>query len=206
MEITKINFTSNGRSNRVYQINPTDKTLLIYKNQQIKDNNGKPYKTINFDSIREVLYGVTSENLKKRYKTLITNNLKDPWLFMSLVLDNNRTVDLYFNDENRLVNWFYGVHYFIKGYALSTKILTKSGFLMKKFKLRLITLLKDMAESDEVNPHKTLLVLTQLKNYAQHNNYGFHSLSFLKVFLLYYKIMRERNGGKDVIAPIKYMS
>jgi hypothetical protein len=153
-----------------------------------------------------VLYGVTSENLKKRYKTLITSNLKEPWLFISLYLSNNRTIDLYFSDISKLTTWFYGLNYFIKGYALNTKIMSVSGFLLKKFKLALVTNLKDMAESDEVSPHKTVLVLTQLKNYAQSNNYGFHSLSFLKIFLLYYKIMRERNGGKDVIPPIQYMS
>jgi hypothetical protein len=206
MEITKINFGSSGKKAHVYQINMDDRTLNVYKNQQAKDNNGKPYKSISFDSIKEVTYGVTSDNLKKKYRTLIVNNLKEPWQFVSLVLNNNKTIDLYFNDVSKLGTWFYGLNYFIKGYALKTKIISVSGYLLKKFKLKLVTELKDMAESDEVSPHKTVLVLTQLKNYAQNNNYGFHSLSFLKIFLLYYKIMRERNGGKDVIPPIKYMS
>jgi hypothetical protein len=206
MEVVKINYSSNGRKSHVYQINPAEKTLVIYKNQQIKDNDGKPYKTISFDSIKEVMYGISSENLKRRYKTLITSGIREPWQFVSLCLNNNKTIDLYFPDISKLGTWFYGLNYFIKGYALSTKIISVSGYLMTKFKLKLVTELKDMAESDEASPHKTLLVLTQLKNYAQSNNYGFHSLSFLKIFLLYYKIMRERNGNKDVIPPIKYMS
>jgi hypothetical protein len=205
MEITKVNFSSNGRTTHFYELSPDDKMLLVYKDKKVKENDGKPYKSIKLDNVKEILYGVTSDNLKKRYKTLITNNLKQPWLFMSLCLDN-RTIDLYFNDEEKLNIWYYGVNYYIKGYAINTKMMNISGYIMTKFKLRLVTLLKDMAESDEVSPHKTLLVLTQLKNFAQNNNYGFHSLSFLKIFLLYYKIMRERNSGKDIIPALKYMA
>lgn len=188
----KIHYSSSGKSNYVYQIDPKDEKLIVYKNANAM-NNAKTSKLIPIADIKQIVYGITSENIKKKYKNIVKTKQKQPWLFLSLILPK-RSIDLYFEDEENLKCWFYGMNYFKKSYAISTEIMTVSGFLLKKLKLKLISKLKDIAETDEKDPNKSILVLIQLKNYAMNNNYGFYNLSFLKIFLLYKKIMKSRQS------------
>lgn len=197
--ITKVHFSSSGFSKYYYKVNPENKTLIIYKNQTAyEEKEEKPYKVIPFTEIKEVVYGLTSENLKKRYKNISEKNLKSPWLFLSLML-NKRSIDLYFDTEESLVNWFYGLNYFIKGYKIPTKIISISKFIITKLKLKLITNLKEIAERDEKNPNKSLLILTQLNNYVNTNQMGFDSLTFVQVLLLFRKIKDKQNSNQSVI-------
>ena len=136
-------------------------------------------------------YGLTSLNLRKKYKNLNEKSLSNPWLFLSLNL-NKRSIDFYFENEESLITWFYGLIYFIKGNKIETKIPTISTFVLRKLKLKLIFKLKEIAEKDEKNPNKSLLILTQLNNYISTNQMGFNSLTFVQVLLLYRKIIEKK--------------
>ena len=57
----------------------------------------------------------------KKMKNLYDKNLNLPWLFLSLEI-NKRSIDLYFDNEEHLITWFYGLSYFVKANNLSTKI------------------------------------------------------------------------------------
>ena len=111
---------------------------------------------------------------------------------MSLMM-SKRSVDFYFESEEALTNWFYGLSYFIKSVNLTTKLPTLSQFVLRKTKLKLIQKLKEIAEKDEKNPNKSLLILTQLNNYITTNEMGFHSLTFIQVLLLYSKIKEKHD-------------
>ncbi len=156
------------------------------------ENKDKPYKSIPISEIQSIVYGLSSSNLRKRYKNLNEKNLNSPWLFMSLMM-NKRSIDFYFDNEETLCTWYYGLWFFIKTNRLPIKSPCISQFVLRKTKLKLIQKLKEIAEKDEKNPNKSLLILTQLNNYIINNELGFQSLTFIQVLLLYRKI-KEKQG------------
>jgi len=66
--------------------------------------------------------------------------------------------------------------------------MTRFSFIIAKVKLQLIDKIKTIFDSDVKNPNKTLLIFTQLQNFAKSNEFGLNSLPFIKIFLLYLKI------------------
>ncbi len=166
-------------------------SLLIYKNEKaflLKPD--KPYKSIPFSEIKGVIYGSSTENLKKKFKNSKDKKFNSPWLFLSLDI-NKRSVDFYFENEDQILTWFYGLSYFIRAYNLTTKIMPVYQFVMTKLKLKLICKLKQLSESDEKNPNKSLLILTQLNNYITTHEMGFNALSIVQVLLLYKKVYEK---------------
>lgn len=163
--------------------------LKIYKNFNSKNNNGK-CKSINLLEVKEILYGQSSENLKKRFKNLVNKELKEPWLFLSVIL-TKRSIDLFFQSEDQLNRWFHGLKFLIQEKKLPIKIKTCFDFIFTKTKLRLIKELRDYNENmSSLNQDKSIPVLNQLREYAQNNHFGFESLSVLKIILLYNKVMK----------------
>jgi hypothetical protein len=84
-------------------------------------------------------------------------------------------------------------------------IMTSSGFVVKKFKLRMINRLKEELIEDEKTDEKDnkfaetqskkasgikkdMLIVTQIKKFLKLNPLGLDQLSFAKVLLLYIKI------------------
>jgi len=109
---------------------------------------------------------------------------------MSIIL-NKRSIDLFFESEEKLKKWFYGLRYFIIEKNLQIKIKTNFDFILSKTKLRLINELKEFNQNQlDLKDSKKLLILTQMKEYAQKNQFGFESLPVLKVILLYCKVMK----------------
>jgi hypothetical protein len=179
-------------------LNVENKSLYIFKSQAAyEQNEDKPKKIIPISDLKQITYGLTSENLKKRFKNLSEKNLRSPWLFLSLIL-TKRSIDFYFENEDNLITWFYGLNYFIKGNNIPANIISITHFILTKLKLKLITNLKEIAEKDEKNPNKSLLILTQLNNYVNTNQMGFDSLTFTQVLLLYRKIMEKQNGQLNI--------
>jgi hypothetical protein len=106
---------------------------------------------------------------------------------------NKRSIDFYFDNEESLSSWYYGLWFYIKKNRLNVKAPCISQFVLRKTKLKLIQKLKEIAERDEKNPNKSLLILTQLNNYITNNEMGFQSLTFIQVLLLFRKI-KEKQG------------
>lgn len=166
--------------------------LKVYKNIAAKSGANK-FKSIPLSEIKEILYGQNSENLIKRFKNLINKELKQPWLFISFIL-NKRSIDLFFDSKEKLNKWFYGFKYLIEEKYLKIKIKSTIEYVLTRMKLRMITELKELTDNDIGNQHKSLLVLTQLRNFAQTNYFGFENLSFLKVLLLYVKVKKIKTN------------
>jgi len=167
--------------------------LKVYKNLSAKNSNSK-FKAINLSDIKEILYGQSSENLKKRFKNLLNKELKEPCLFLSVIL-TKRSIDLFFDSQEKLNRWFYGLKYLIEEKGLNIKIKSTIDFVFTKAKLRIIKELREYNENinnvnNNNNQNKSIAVLNQLKEYSQNNHFGFESLSVMKIILLYYKVMK----------------
>jgi len=105
---------------------------------------------------------------------------------MSFV-SNKKSIDLYFDDDT-IKKWFYGLSFFIEKKNLGVQIMSRFSFIIAKVKLQMIDAIKAIFESDVKNPNKTLIIFTQLQNYAKSNEFGLNSLPFVKILLLYLKI------------------
>ncbi len=109
---------------------------------------------------------------------------------MSIIL-NKRSIDLFFESEDKLKKWFYGLRYFITEKNLQIKIKSNFDFILSKTKLRLINELREFnLNHPRLKDTKEVFILTQMKEYAQQNQFGFETLPFLKVILLYCKVMK----------------
>ena len=120
---------------------------------------------------------------------MLNKELKEPWLFLSIIL-TKRSIDLFFDSEEKLSKWFYGFKFLIEEKNLNIKIKTTFDFVFTKTKLRIIKELKDYSENNIGNHNKSVAVLNQLREYAQNHHFGFESLSVLKIILLYLKVMK----------------
>jgi len=159
--LIKINFTHTGKKEHYYMLIP-DQGIRIYKkrpkeelilNPPINDSNSK---MISIFDITKFTYGISSDNLRKRFKNMKNSNLRCPHLFFS-VLTKKRSIDLYM-DEDSLVKWFFGISHYLKENKQSYKIISTSKFLITKLKLRMLLNLKEYYQEN----------ITELKG----NKYG----------------------------------
>ena len=96
----------------------------------------KSFKTIPLKSIIKYCYGISSSNLRKKFKSMKSQQLKDPWLFFSFIM-SDRSVDLYL-EESKLCQWFYGLTYYLKKNKQKFKIISVNNFILTKMKLKLL--------------------------------------------------------------------
>ena len=110
--------------------------------------------------------------------------------------------------EEQIATWFFGLNEMISQNSLSNvKIMTNSGFVVKKLKLKLIQKLKDVLEMDEKNEEKEsktdnlskvptikkdFIMVTQIQKYLKTNPLGLDQLSFAKILLLYVKLFEVK--------------
>ena len=196
----KINFSSQGKVEHFYKINESEKALYVYNSKTSKSAN-KYY----FDKdIFQIRYGVKTKNLVKRYKDFKTPQLKQPWLYLSFQMQKS-SIDL-FMKEDQIVSWMFGINEIIQRNSWSNvMIMTSSGFVVKKFKLKMINRLKEeLVEDEKIDEKdnkatesqikktsgikKDMLIVTQIKKFLKLNPLGLDQLSFAKVLLLYIKI------------------
>lgn len=147
----KINFSNPGKKEHFYMLLP-DRGIRIYKkrpkeeviiNPPFNDPNGK---TILLSDINKFTYGISSENLRKRFKNMKNSSMRCPHLFFS-ILTKKRSIDLYM-DEQSLAKWFYGISHFLKENKQKYKIMSTSKFLITKLKLRMLMNLKEYYEKN----------------------------------------------------------
>jgi hypothetical protein len=135
--LTKINFSSKGKKEHFYRLMTEQGNINIYETI----NSKIPYKAIFFTDIIKFSYGISSSNLKKRFKNLSANELKSPWLFFSIVT-KERSHDLYL-DEGKLNTWFYGIKCYLRRIDMPFKMISVHNFVFTRTKLKLMFLMKE---------------------------------------------------------------
>lgn len=192
--LIKINFSSSGKKEHFYNVFGND-TLRVYETKNSKSFTKLSFKT----EIKQIKYGVKSQNLKSRYKEFKTENLTKSWLYLSIITDK-RSIDLCLK-EDQINDWFFGLNHFVKKNSLPVHIMTVSGFAIKKIKLKLLQKLKDLFETqDEKSAIKSIDLFILMNKYLKNNQLGLDFISFSKVLLLYIKLM---NIKFDTIIPKK---
>jgi len=125
---------------RIYKKKPREELIL---NPPLNDSNSK---MINLSEITKFTYGISSENLRKRFKNMKNSNLRYPHLFFS-ILTKKRSIDLYM-DENSIINWFFGISHYLKEKKQNYKLISTSKFLITKLKLRMLLNLKEYYQNN----------------------------------------------------------
>jgi hypothetical protein len=129
--IVKLNYNNKDLKEHFYQI---DKENDLF--QSLKSNN-KPDKSYQFYNIIQICYGVKTENINSKLKTLKSKGKYIPYLLISLIL-KKRTIDLVFNDEKSAKSWFYGLYYHLKTTNRIYKIGSCTGYILFRIKCKLI--------------------------------------------------------------------
>ncbi|MCQ2815826.1 MAG: hypothetical protein MJ252_01030 [archaeon] len=180
--ITKYNYTSDGLKHRFYKIEDFDNDYNLYIAQDQNKMMEKNYmKTIGLKEIINVTNGCYTDNIKKKiWRKKITNFY--PWLFLSLHL-NNRTIDLYFDDDESVNKWFLGIYYYKRYFEKAVHSPKINHYFFNKLKLKLLYKIKEM----NVN----LPIIDKIKRFAEENEIEYQSLPFQKVLVLYMKINQK---------------
>jgi hypothetical protein len=130
--IEKLNYNNKNLKEHFYQI---DKGKDYF--QAFKSNNKNPDKNYEFYNIIQICYGVKTENINSKLKTLKSKGKNIPYLLISLIL-KKRTIDLIFNDEKSARSWFYGLYYHLKTTNRIYKIGSFTGYILFRIKCKLI--------------------------------------------------------------------
>ncbi len=173
--LTKINFTSKGKKEHFYKVLEEKQAINVYE----KLSSNSPYRIISLNEITKICYGISSDNVKKKFKNVTSTNLKNPWLFLSIVTPA-RSTDLYM-EENTLNTWFYGLRYYLRKKNMSHKIISVNNFVLTKLKLKLIYKIGSKKTANTENAYKNLV-----SNIAKEKQ--IQNLSFAKILLLYIKL------------------
>ena len=130
--IEKLNYNNKDLKEHFYQI---DKEKDYF--QAFTSNNKNPDKNYKFNNIIQICYGVKTENINNKLKTLKSKKKYIPYLLMSLVL-KDRTIDLVFNDDESAKSWFYGLYHYLKTTNRKYKIGSCTGYILFRIKGKLI--------------------------------------------------------------------
>ena len=184
----KVNYKTTGVRTHFYKIDVNRMCIQVFKNTKVYETVKLPMKEINLNNVFQISYGMLTKNLNKKSKYLSdTHFFKNRKQFLSFMLDK-RTIDLYFESEELLNDWVYGLITLIKKNNLKTGVFSVSGFILTRLKYNLILRLEEM-RNDKRFGNKSTLILQELYNYFSSNSFGLYSFSFAKILLLYKKIM-----------------
>jgi hypothetical protein len=141
--LTKINFSSSGKKEHFYKLMPDENVIRVYQKKGDKN-----FKSFSLNEMKKIGYGVTSENLKKRFKNIKNSTLKNPWQFLSIIT-KDRSLDLYLEDL-KLNQWFYGLTHHLRKKQCTNKIISVHNFIFTKLKLKLMNNLKETFENKKI--------------------------------------------------------
>ena len=130
--LIKINYGNKETKNHYYLFNSKNESIDVF-------NNNKCDSAIQINQIIKILYGIRSNNLKKKIKTLPNND--QPYLFMSFLM-RDRTYDLLFSEKS-IKKWFYGLYYYLNKRNQSYKINSCSYFIIERCKMKIYSLLNN---------------------------------------------------------------
>ena len=131
-KVKKLNYNNKDLNENFYQIDNNQDYF-----QSFKSKNKNPDKNYKFYNIIQICYGVKTENINNKLKTLKSKGLFIPYLLMSFVL-NSRTIDLVFNDEESAKSWFYGLYHYLNTTNREYKIGSCTGYILFRIKSKLI--------------------------------------------------------------------
>lgn len=132
--IQKLNFSTNGLKEHFYQIDNEHDYFQIFRSSKNKN----PDKNIKFNDILQICYGVKTNNLNNKLKTLRSKGRDIPHLLLSLVLKNGKTIDFAFIDDESAKSWFYGLYYYLMDTKREYKINSCTGYILFRIKSKLI--------------------------------------------------------------------
>ena len=163
--LIKINYGNKETKNHYYLLNSKNESIDVF-------NNNKSDPAIQINQIIKILYGIRSNNLRKKIKTLPNND--QPYLFMSFLL-RDRTYDLLFSEKS-IKKWFYGLYYYLSKRNQNYKINSCSCFIIQRCKMKMNSLLNS-------NNHMRNQMRLQGGN-----------KTFVKCLLMYHKMNKKINA------------
>lgn len=138
--LTKVNLTTSGTKNHFYQLDFNTDSILVFK----RKDSTRSDKSAEFKVIQKIIFGIETNNLKKKYKSLEYNT--QPWLYMSIILNEKITIDLCLSDEN-IKKWFYGLFFYLSSTQRHYKIPSVTGFVLNRIKMKSMSTLINYSEN-----------------------------------------------------------
>ena len=89
-------------------------------------------KIIEFKKIKKIVFGLKSNNLKKKHK-ILTN---ESWCYLSII-ESKKSLDWEFKNENICKKWFYGLQNYLILNQKNYKIKSTTGFIIDKLKMKM---------------------------------------------------------------------
>ena len=172
--LMKINFNSKDTKMHYYLLDIRRNSILVFN----KCGGSKPESEICFRKIIKILYGIKTQNLIKKIKSLPNND--QPFLYMSFIL-RDRSIDLTFSDKS-IKKWFYGIYYHLMTTHENYKINSCSNFILSRIKMKINTFLNIAGEQSNNLDYK--------RKFQIRNAIRFTNNSFAKTILLYNKFYK----------------
>ena len=178
--LIKINYTSDGYNEHFFRICLIDDEYYFCVHKKISDI--KPYKIFNLQELNDITIGIKTNNLKNKISDKFMKQFK-PGGILSLWF-NERTFDLYFDNDDEMNRWFEAIYYYNKYIMGNNMRRNLNYFFFNKLKLKLLFRLKNCQNNN-------LIIIEQLKYYYELNELEFLDLPFAKCFLLYMKVLEK---------------
>ena len=178
--LIKINYTSDGYNEHFFRICLIDDEYYFCVHKKISDI--KPYKIFNLQELNDITIGIKTNNLKNKISDKFMKQFK-PGGILSLWF-NERTFDLYFDNDDEMNRWFEAIYYYNKYIMGNNMRRNLNYFFFNKLKLKLLFRLKNCQNNN-------LIIIEQLKYYYELNELEFLDLPFAKCLLLYMKVLEK---------------
>ena len=174
--LMKINYNSKDTKMHHYLLDTKNNCISVYN----KSGGSEPESVIYFKNIIKILYGIKTNNLIKKIKSI--PNGDQPFLYMSILL-RNRSIDLNFSESN-IKKWFYGLYYYLMNIGRNYKINSCTNFVLNRIKMKMNYFLNNIGEnqSEEDDGYKMKF---QIKGIIKNKNN-----TFVKSIILYNKIYK----------------
>ena len=182
--LTKVNYTSSGTKSHYYKIDTLNETFQV--RNKVTDKNPSSSFHLN-DGIIKIVYGISTQNIKR--KILSSGNREEiilfeyPWRFMSFVT-YQRSIDLYFEGE-QLKSWFYGLKFYYDDSSIPYKMTSCNKFVLTMMKFKIVYKLRNAYQNGQLKEDSGLKDI--VRDLAQEK--GIQNFSFIKLFLLYNKLV-----------------
>ena len=181
--LLKFNYNSRGSTEYFYKIILNEKEKKYYFNVHKSISEIQPYKIYNLEDLVDITIGFKSKNLINKYKPNLFKKYR-PWFFLSLWFPD-RTIDLYFDNDEEMNKWYDGIYFYNKFILKKAKYPNLSNFFITKLKLKLLYKLKSMKLD--------LQILQELKYSEAKNALEFQSFTLFKTLVLYAKACEKLN-------------